>query len=174
MIINRRAAKQSTDDQEQSRVNAVGYARVSTDEQATEGISLAHQERQLREFIGARGWNCGGVFVDRGVSGSVPFAQRPAGAQALVATADRLVVVAWDRLGRDAADLLAVRRDNDVLSITEEGEPQLLGDLKAVLAQEERRKITERAKTTAYALSREGRYNGPRPYGTSLKVAPWS
>lgn len=56
-------------------------------------------------------------------------------------------------------------RDREVLSITEQGEPPLLRDLRAVLAQEERRKIAERTRAAAAAIHREGRYNGPAPLG---------
>lgn len=149
----------------ESTVRAAGYARVSTEEQAREGISLDDQVCRIREYIAERGWECVEIFVDRGVSGSVPFAERPAGARAYAADVDVLVVVAWDRLGRDAADFLSVVRDRRVESISEAGEPPLLRDLRAVLAQEERRKIQERTKAAAFAMSREGRYNGPRPCG---------
>jgi site-specific DNA recombinase len=146
-------------------VRAVGYTRVSTDEQAQHGLSLGDQEQRIREFIEARGWDCVEVLADRGVSGSIAFAARPAGARALAAEADCIVVTAWDRLSRDAADFLAVVRDRHVESVTEEGEPPLLRDLRAVLAQEERRKIAERTRRAAVSIFRQGRYNGPRPLG---------
>lgn len=145
-------------------MNVVGYARVSTDEQAREGVSLADQDYRVRAFIAERGWQCAEVFADKGISGSVPFAMRPAGGAAFDSQL-AIVVTAWDRLGRDAADFLAVVRDREVHSITEQGEPPLLRDLRAVLAQEERRKIAERTRAAAAELHRQGRYNGPRPLG---------
>lgn len=145
-------------------LRAAGYCRVSTEGQARDGISLADQDHRVREFIASKGWECVGVFSED-IPGSVPFAERPAGREAFEADVDCLVVVAWDRLGRDAADFLAVVRDRRVESVTESGEPPLLRDLRAVLAQEERRKIAERTKAAAAAMAREGRYNGPRPCG---------
>ena len=120
----------------------------------------------MREFIVARGWECVDVFADRGVSGSVPFADRPAGVQAFIADADCIVVTAWDRLGRDAADFLAVVRDRRIESVTEEGEPPLLRDLRAVLAQEERRKIIERTRAAA-EMARRAATTAPRPSATA-------
>lgn len=146
-------------------MRVVGYARVSTAEQSEHGLSLGDQEHRIREHATANDWDLVAVHVDRGVSGSIPFAQRPAGAEAFASEADRIVVVAWDRLSRDAADFLAVMRDREVVSIVEAGEPPLLRDLRAVLAQEERRKIAERNKRAAVALFRQGRYNGPAPMG---------
>jgi site-specific DNA recombinase len=145
--------------------SAIGYVRVSTDEQAREGVSLADQEQRIREFAAERGWELSQVFADRGVSGSIAFADRPAGGQAFATGVDRIIVAAWDRLSRDAADFLAVARDRQLVSITEDGEPPLLRDLRAVLAQEERRKIAERTKQAAVAIFHQGRYNGPRPLG---------
>jgi site-specific DNA recombinase len=145
--------------------SATGYTRVSTAEQARHGVSLADQEHRIREFCAERGWELQHVYVDRGISGSVPFAQRPAGAHAFASDTDLLVVYDWDRLGRDAADLLASYRDREVVSVTQDGEPPLLRDLRAVLAQEEKRKIHQRTKDAADALARAGRYNGPRPCG---------
>jgi DNA invertase Pin-like site-specific DNA recombinase len=153
--------------QEQTR--AAGYIRVSTDEQAKKGLSLEDQDRRVIELIAERGWENLGVFPDAGVSGSVPFAERPGGAQVLAAEPDVIIVVAWDRLSRDAADFLATVRDHEVVSIVEQGEPPLVRDLRAVLAQEEKRTIRRRAKDAARALAREGRYNGPRLCGYRLE-----
>lgn len=146
-------------------MRAAGYARVSTDEQAREGLSLSDQEYRIREYAAAQGWELVDVFTDRGVSGSIPFATRPAGAEAFAAEVDCLVVVSWDRLARGAADFLAVVRDREVVSVTEHAEPPLLRDLRAVLNEEERRKTGQRTKAAAGEMFRAGRYNGPAPIG---------
>src|SRR5204863_4043052 len=64
------------------------------------------QDRRVRAHAEAQGWRMEGVYTDAGVSGSVAFANRPAGAEAMAAEVDRLVVVKLDRLGRSAPDLL--------------------------------------------------------------------
>jgi DNA invertase Pin-like site-specific DNA recombinase len=53
---------------------------VSTIGQADSGISLEEQERRIEARAVENGWNLAGVFVDRGVSGSIPLRKRPQGA----------------------------------------------------------------------------------------------
>lgn len=49
-------------------LGAVVYCRVSTREQAEEGVSLGSQERTCREFCRQRGWSVRRVFVEKGES----------------------------------------------------------------------------------------------------------
>lgn len=146
-------------------MNAIGYARVSTQEQSEHGVSLGDQEHRIREYAAEQGWECEAIYTDRGVSGSIPFASRPAGAQALASDAEVIVVVAWDRLSRDMLDFLTTLRDREVVSISEGDEPEMMRNIRAVFAQEERKKIRERTKAAAAAIHRQGRYNGPPPMG---------
>jgi len=46
------------------------YARVSTDMQAEEGLSISAQLNEMREFADRRGWKIVGEFADPGFSGS--------------------------------------------------------------------------------------------------------
>jgi len=89
-------------------VKAIGYARVSTEDQATEGLSLAAQQQRIRAYCKAHGLNLAGVEVDEGISASRPLAKRPAGARLLNQLQDGQAVVAvkLDRLFRDAGDCL--------------------------------------------------------------------
>lgn len=82
--------------------NAVLYARVSTDEQAREGHSLAAQEELCRDFARRQGWPVAGVWRDEGLSGGLPLRRRPAlrGAIESLAPASALVVLRLDRLYR--------------------------------------------------------------------------
>ena len=57
-----------------------GYVRVSTIRQADEGESLAVQERQIAGHAMMLGLTLDRVFIERGVSGSVPLANRQEGA----------------------------------------------------------------------------------------------
>lgn len=52
------------------------YIRVSTDEQAQDGYSLAAQERICRAFVESRGWQVYAIYADEGISGR--SAKRPA------------------------------------------------------------------------------------------------
>jgi len=58
-------------------MKAVGYVRVSTEEQARYGISLEVQEERIREFCQRRGWELVAVFRDEGVSGAKDPLERP-------------------------------------------------------------------------------------------------
>jgi putative DNA-invertase from lambdoid prophage Rac len=62
-----------------------GYCRVSTSEQADEGVSLAAQQQQITGYAMMKGWTVAGFFIERGVSGSVPLADRPEGKRLLAA-----------------------------------------------------------------------------------------
>ena len=70
------------------------YTRVSTDEQAREGVSLAAQEARCRDYCHLVGLQVHQVYSDAAVSGSVPLASRPAAARLLadvICGADNLV-----------------------------------------------------------------------------------
>lgn len=93
---------------------AVSIARVSTDDQADKGFSLAAQLAANRKYAELHGFDVIGEFVDDGVSGAIPFGERPAGARALALLrsggAEVLLVQNVDRLSRDIVDLLVTIR----------------------------------------------------------------
>src|SRR5512138_2544614 len=89
-------------------MSVYGYARVSTTMQATEGESLDVQQRQILGYASMQGWAVERIFVERGVSGSKPLAERPEGA-ALLAVAqsgDVIIAAKLDRVFRSALDAL--------------------------------------------------------------------
>jgi DNA invertase Pin-like site-specific DNA recombinase len=92
-------------------VKAIGYCRVSTEEQAVRGVSLADQEERLRAYCAAAGLELAGVIREEGVSGGRPLASRPGGAELLrlvrAGIVGHVVAVKLDRLFRDAGDCLA-------------------------------------------------------------------
>ena len=49
-------------------MNAIGYVRVSTSDQATEGVSLAAQRARLESYCCGRGWTLSALFEDAGAS----------------------------------------------------------------------------------------------------------
>ena len=63
--------------------DAVLYLRVSTQEQAREGISLAAQEAKLRAYCDLRGLQIVEVVTDAGVSGGKPMYSRAGGQRIL-------------------------------------------------------------------------------------------
>jgi len=58
---------------------AVLYVRVSTEEQATEGVSLEAQETSLRAYCAMRGLEVAELVIDAGVSAGKPLATREGG-----------------------------------------------------------------------------------------------
>lgn len=101
-------------DKAKAERKAVAYIRVSTLEQATEGVSLDAQEARIRAYCIAAGLELVAVIREEGVSGSVPLARRPAGVELarLVArrAAAHVVAVKLDRVFRDAVDALEQSR----------------------------------------------------------------
>ncbi len=108
-----------------SDLRAVGYVRVSTQEQATEGFSLNAQEKAIRAFCAAKGWKLLKVYRDSGLS-AYRAVRRPA-YEAMKAAIDSWdVVVIWklNRLHRtmrgfvqDALELKELGKD--IASVTE-------------------------------------------------------
>jgi site-specific DNA recombinase len=90
---------------------AVGYVRVSSEEQATEGVSLNAQESRIRAYAEMRGLQLVAIYREEGVSGKLPLKTRPEGSK-LVDTLTRkrarhVIAVKLDRLFRNAADALS-------------------------------------------------------------------
>jgi len=92
-------------------MEALGYIRVSTEEQAKEGVSLAAQEARLRAYCTAAGLTLVEIMRDEGVSASKPLDKRPAGMALMRALARKqarhVVVVTLDRMFRSTVDCLS-------------------------------------------------------------------
>ena len=87
-----------------------GYARVSTDEQATNGVSLDDQRAKIAAYCNLHGLDLAEILTDEGLSGK--DTNRPALRRALELSARRnvsaLIVTKLDRLSRDAHDALGI------------------------------------------------------------------
>lgn len=107
---------------------AIGYVRVSTAEQAREGISLDAQRTAVERYAKVAGWGLVEVFADEGISGTrrdrpgLDAALRVAtetGAVLIVYRLDRLArstvhaIEIAERLDRAGADLASVSEDLD-------------------------------------------------------------
>ena len=91
-------------------MKAVGYIRVSTNEQAEYGVSLEAQKTRIAAYCAAAGLELVTILCEEGISGSIALQKRPAGAQLRELLGKRkvqhIVALKLDRLFRDAADAL--------------------------------------------------------------------
>jgi site-specific DNA recombinase len=99
---------------------AVGYLRVSSEEQAEDGFSLAAQERAIRLYCELHGIHLTECFIDDGYSGTK--AERPAFKRLLAAAENRtfqtVIVHKFDRWARNTELLLHTIRRLSELDIT--------------------------------------------------------
>ena len=151
------------------------YERVSSEDQRERETIKTQTDEIARRLASQPGLELVGRYVDDGVSGTIPIAERPDGRRllqdAVAGRFEELWVYKVDRLGRDAVDLLVVRRRLDALGIAlvsvVEGQPDLLGyDVQAVVADHYRREFARRSADGMNRAAREGRYTGGiRPSG---------
>ena len=138
---------------------ALGYVRVSTSLQASEGVSLDNQKDRIRTYCQYRGFDLIGIVEDAGISGGKNKA-RPGFIEVLdrieSGEAQGLVLYSLERLSRDMLTLLALERlldEHDIELHTVEGEVNtstpdgwLNFAMKAFLGEMERRQVKYRTK----------------------------
>jgi DNA invertase Pin-like site-specific DNA recombinase len=160
-----------------AEARTVAYIRVSTEDQAVNGVSLDAQEARIAAYCTAMGWDVSEVIRDAGASAK--SLQRP-GMSAIMAglrdrSIGRVVVLKLDRLTRSVEDLSALLRLFDkseaaLCSISENLDTatacgRLLLNIMASVSQWEREAISER---TADALTQKRHTRqvyGPVPFG---------
>jgi putative DNA-invertase from lambdoid prophage Rac len=160
------------------------YSRVSTLIQAEEGESLGVQDRMLRGYYMIHGLDPSDrSFVERGVSGSVPVAERPEGKRFLgtVARGDIIVCAKLDRMFRDARDALNVLhalRDRGVslhfvdlgVDVCGNGLAKLMFTILSAFAEMERDRIRERVSEVKADQRKRNRYlGGAVPFGFKVQ-----
>jgi DNA invertase Pin-like site-specific DNA recombinase len=170
-------------------VRAVGYVRVSTEEQAQSGAGLTAQfeaiEREVERRRGdgpGKGWELVQMYADNAVSGK-SVSNRPGLAEALASLtnghADVLVVAKLDRLSRSMLDFCLLldraRREGWSLVILDLGidlttaSGEVMAHVAAAFAQFERRLIGQRTRD-ALAIKRAAGVRLGRPSVLSVEV----
>ena len=160
-------------------MRVIGYARVSTDDQAREGCSLAQQSERIEAYATARGFELVRVEVDAGCSAS--SLDRPALQQALTSLrtgeAGGLVVLKLDRLTRSVRDLgTLIERDFAKVSLfsisesvdTKSAAGRMFLRIVSTISEWEREVVSERTAAALQHLKRQGRRTGGLPYGLRL------
>ena len=159
-----------------------GYSRVSTSEQADSGSSLATQRQQIAGYAMIKGWSVDEHFVEEGVSGSMPLADRPEGKRLLsmLGEGDVIVSAKLDRAFRSAADALTVLEELKAQNVglhlidlggdvTGNGISKMVFTILAAVAEGERDRIRERIRDARRHLASQGVFGGGRrPFGSNV------
>lgn len=155
---------------------AVGYIRVSTEQQANEGVSLEAQQEKIAAWCMANDYELVAIEVDRGLSGKAMG--KRAGLQKALSLTKKdmaLVVYSLSRLARSTKDTLTIsetldKSGADLVSISERIDTsgaagKMMFRMLAVLAEFERDVVSER---TTMALAHKkaiGEKYAPVPFG---------
>jgi DNA invertase Pin-like site-specific DNA recombinase len=158
----------------------VAYVRVSTEEQAQEGVSLDAQEARIRGYCQMRGLDLIEVVIDAGVSAGKPLATREGGQRLLELVRSKkvssVVALKLDRLFRNAADCLSTVEAWDKAGIamhlvdiggasvdTSSAMGRFFLTVMAGAAEMERNQIRERTSFAMQHMKQRGEYTGGRP-----------
>jgi len=160
------------------KMNGISYRRVSTDDQARNGVSLENQAERIRQYCDYRGINLVAEIEDAGISGGVNKARE--GFIDLLNRVEQggidvIVLYSLERLSRDMLTLLALERlldEHDVQLHTCEGQIDtstpdgfMSFAMRAFLGEMERRQIKFRTKRAMQHKKAHGQIVGSVPYG---------
>ena len=161
---------------------AIGYVRVSTEGQATEGVSLDAQQAKIQAWCLANDVELGNVFIDAGLSG-LRADNRPqlqAALDEVCRTGGVLIVYSLSRLARSTKDTIAIserldRASADLVSLSEKLDTtsaagKMVFRMMAVLAEFERDQISERTSAAMAHKKASGERVGTVPYGFDLSA----
>jgi len=159
-------------------MKAIGYIRVSTDDQAENGVSLEMQVKKIKEYCKLHEIELAGIYGDA-ISGKA-IEIRP-GFQAVMWMAERhriQHVIVWklDRLARKALDTLKIAEAWDKIGValhsitdkidTKSAIGRLFFTMQAALAEFERALIVERTQAAMNYLKAKGQKTSSQaPYG---------
>jgi putative DNA-invertase from lambdoid prophage Rac len=159
-----------------------GYTRVSTERQANEGESLGAQKRTIEGYAMMLGLTVAETFVEKGISGSMPFGERPQGTKLLAGLkpADVVITPKLDRMfrsARDALDVLDKLKGRGISlhmidlggDVTGNGVSKLVFTILSAVAEAERDRTRERIQEVKKDQRDRGRYlGGTTPFGYRL------
>lgn len=157
--------------------HAVGYARVSTEEQAREGVSLEAQRTRIEAWAQGNDTPLIGFFEDAGISGS--RTENREGLQKAIGMACEkraiLIVYSLSRLSRSTKDTLALaerleKAGADLVSLSEKIDTtsaagKMVFRMLAVLNEFERDQISERTSAALRHKREKRQAYSPTPYG---------
>lgn len=152
-------------------MDLVFYTRVSTEEQGNSRNGLEAQLEALRGFTAREGGVCLAHYEEV-ISGAASMDDRPMLRRALAharQTKATLLVAKLDRLSRSVAFISQLMNESTRFATVEDGleAPPLMLHMKAVIAEHERRLISERTKAALQAKRARG-----EPLGVHTHKAP--
>lgn len=162
------------------KLTAIGYARVSSQQQADSGLSLEHQRAKIEAAAVLHDLQLVDVVID--AAESAADLDRPGIQRVLDAVrakqVDAVVVLKLDRLTRSVRDLadvleLFTRRNVALISVSESLDTssaagRLVLNVMASVGQWEREAIAERTSAALSAKKARGQRYGQVPYGWRL------
>lgn len=163
-------------------MKVIGYVRVSTEEQAKEGVSLDSQRKKIELYAEMNDMELVGIVADEGISAK--SLHRP-GVQRVLETArkkevDGIVIYKLDRIFRNTIDALNTARELEkkgvaLHSITEKLDTKsafgkFFFTLLASLAEMERNQIGERTSAAMQYKKSQGENTGNVPFGYRLQA----
>src|SRR3974390_1176889 len=155
----------------------VAYHRVSTQKQGRSGLGLEAQRAAIAAFAKAEGLQIIGEFTEGETGkGADPLDRRPKLAAALKAARKAgasICVAKLDRLSRDVAFISGLMAQKVPFVVAELGmqAPSFMLHIFAALAEEERRRISERTRAGLQAARRRGVKLGSPTIGRDNKRA---
>jgi DNA invertase Pin-like site-specific DNA recombinase len=158
---------------------AIGYVRVSSEEQAREGLSIEAQIKKIQAYCDFKELELVAIIKDEAVSGFKPLEKRPGGKELLDAIANNkaqnIIAVKLDRLFRNTGDAIAKSNDFQSKQIdlhlldidvdTSTATGRIFFTIIAGLAQFERDITGERTKAVLDMKRKEGKAWNHTPFG---------
>ena len=159
-------------------MKAIGYIRVSTAGQVSDGVSLDTQVSKIRAWCELNGYELGGIFSDEGISGTRIDREGLAEAISALKRGEALVVYSLSRFGRNTKHTLELaeqleRKGVDLVSVSEKIDTtcaagKMVFRMLAVLSEFERDQIGERTSAAMQHKKSKNERIGSIPYGSKL------
>jgi DNA invertase Pin-like site-specific DNA recombinase len=162
-------------------MRAVGYVRVSTEDQAREGISLDNQEAKIEAYVAINGLELVGIIRDEGTSGK---SLDRAGMTKLLklveaGEVEAVVVYKLDRLSRKTLDNLQLIERFEYKGVafhsisekidTKSATGKFFLTIASAMAQMERDLIAERTRDALLHKKTKGEWVGRVPFGFKVE-----
>lgn len=159
-----------------NKKQAIGYVRVSTQKQATDGLSIEAQIDKIRAWAILNDYELIHTFVDEGISGKNVI-NRPQLNEALSMLKKGMAFVFYSlsRVSRNVIDTITIgdkisKSGADMVSLSEKidttgASGRMIFNLLAVLNQFERDQVSERTKMVIGYLRENNKVYSHTPYG---------